>query len=83
MKEKVPVQDEISKWKCQAAFIENDKNCQVNMKRAMCSDKQYQKMTCVHMCPVKPAKESHNMQSVTRSNNMKSTEPKILQSSNK
>ena len=45
VKEKVPVQDEISKWECQANVIEDDKNCQVNMKlvkKTMCSDKQCQ-----------------------------------------
>ena len=47
----------------------------------MCSDKQCQEN--VHMWPVKPAKESDPMQSVTRPINMKSTRPKMLQSSNK
>ena len=47
----------------------------------MCSDKQCQEN--VHMWPVKPAKESDLMQSVTRPINMKSTRPKMLQSSNK
>ena len=32
MKEKVPFQDEISNWECQADVIEDDKNCQVIMK---------------------------------------------------
>ena len=43
VKEKVPVQDEISKWECQAnVYKEDDKNCQVNMrpvKSTVCSDK--------------------------------------------
>ena len=32
VKEKVPVQDEISKWECQAnVYKEDDKNCQQNV----------------------------------------------------
>ena len=53
------------------------------MKPAVCSDKQCQEFQNVHMQPVKPAKELNHMQSVTRSSNMKSIKPEILQSSSK
>ena len=59
VKEKVPIQDEISKWECQAnVYKEDDNICQEN----------------VHMWPVEPVKESNHMQSVTRSSNTKSLE---------
>ena len=67
-------------------YIEDDKNFQVNMqpiKPAVCSDKQCQETPNVHMWPVKPAKESNYMQSVTRSSSMKTIEPEILQPSSK
>ena len=52
-------------------------------KNPICSDKNCQETPNVHMLPVKPAKESNIMQSVTRSSKMKSIEPEILQSSSK
>ena len=57
VKEKVPVQDEISKWEFQADVIEDNKNCHVSMKpvcdgkksqstkfcrNPVCSDKKFQ-----------------------------------------
>ena len=74
---KVPVQDETRKRENQATVKEYDKNCQVNMrtvKPAVCSEKQCQETPNVHMWPVKPAKESNHMQSVTRSSNRKAVE---------
>ena len=46
-------------------------------------DKNHQESPNVHMWPVKLAKGSSHMQSVTRANNMKSIGPEMLQSGNK
>ena len=53
-----------------------DKNYQVNMEPAVCSDKQCQDTPSVHMWPVKPVKESesNHMWSVASSTNVKSIE---------
>ena len=76
VKEKVPIQDVISKWECQAnVYIEDDKNRQATKcykkNNSVYSDKNCQESPNVHMWPVKPAQESNHMQSVTRSSNIK------------
>ena len=65
VKDKVPVQDETSKWEYKAKiFTEDDKNSQVNMwpvKPAVCDEKRCQDTK--FMLPVQPAnKKSSNMQ---------------------
>ena len=71
VKEKVPIQDEISKWECQAnVYQEDDKNCKVNMrpvKSTVCSDKQCQDTK--FMWPVKPKMD---MWSMSRPTNLQS-----------
>ena len=71
VKDKVPVLDETNKQGCQACIIEDYKNYQ----SIVCPDKNCQEIPNVHMCPVKPTKESKHMQSVTRLSNRKSFEP--------
>ena len=81
VKEKVPVQDEISKQEYKAnVYKEDDKNSQVNVNQ-VCSDKKCQDTK--FMWPVEQVMKTSHMQSVTRSSNMKSTEQEMLQSSNK
>ena len=61
VKDKVPVQDETSKWEYKAnVYIEDDKNCQATTcykkNNSVCSDKNCQETPNVHIQPVKPAK---------------------------
>ena len=74
--------DETCKWECQAnvTYMKDDKNCQSilcsdkicqstkSAKSTLCSDKNFQDTKYIHMWPVKPAIQSHNMLSVERQN---------------
>ena len=75
----VPIQDKMSMQ--QIVPQEDDKNCQsTKYNKSVCSEKKCQD---THMQSVKPAMKINHMQSVTRSSNMKSSRPQMLQSSNK